>query len=142
MEHKFMSDILFIVASGFGRGRGWGKGKLPHAVCITHTYLALLLYFYDATKAAIHKIFPNTELYTPKVNLHSTAALGFNPIALRKTKIVYSFCLSECNKVTTGLWKCLVHPVLLFHIIQIKYLSVTITNDLKWKTRQQYLHIG
>ena len=70
-----MSDILFIVASGFGRGRGWGKGKLPHAVCITHTFLALLLYFHDTTKAAIHKIFPNTELCTPKVNLHSTAAL-------------------------------------------------------------------
>ena len=30
-------------------------------------------------------------------------ALRVNPIALRKTKIVYKFGLSECNRVNTGL---------------------------------------
>ena len=26
--------------------------------------------------------------------------------------------------------------------VEIKYLRITITNDLKWNTRQQYLHKG
>ena len=28
----------------------------------------------------------------------------FNPIALRKAKIVYNFGLSECNRVKEGIW--------------------------------------
>ena len=28
----------------------------------------------------------------------------FNPVALRKAKIVCNFCLSECNRVKYGIW--------------------------------------
>ena len=39
------------------------------------------------------------SLLTVKVSQYK----GFNPIALRKAKIVYNFGLSECNRVNYGM---------------------------------------
>ena len=35
--------------------------------------------------------------------LPTKAAIGLNPIALRKAKIAYNFGLSECNRVNRGI---------------------------------------
>ena len=35
-----------------------------------------------------------------KVVSHGSVPIDFNPIALKKVKIVYNFDLSECNRVT------------------------------------------
>ena len=49
------------------------------------------------------KILSQRAVKTKPTNQNSlispTAQKYFNPIALRKTKIVYNFCLSECNRV-------------------------------------------
>ena len=49
-------------------------------------------------------------LNSKKVNTHTptlkTIRCGFNPTALRKSKIVYNFGLSECSRVKTHLLAC------------------------------------
>ena len=41
----------------------------------------------------------NHQSYVSKHKISSRSACIFNPMALRKAKIVYNFGLSECNRV-------------------------------------------
>ena len=49
------------------------------------------------------------EAFLPIPEYNETTDMIFNPVALRKAKIVYNFSLSECNGVKyTSLW-CIVY---------------------------------